>query len=340
MPRQFRILVSLITTLLMLFAAIALATAQSPEASGWLQAPVQSAPPPRYDHALVAAPDFNRLVLFGGQDSARMNDTWIYEIATGEWRQVVPAVVPPIRSGMGAAYDASRGRVIIFGGEQPGVLNDTWAFDLATETWSEIRATGSIPAARYGLSAVINVEADQFIISHGFAGSRFDNTFALDLATNTWAEISPVARPPARCLHDAAFDTVNGTMILFGGCSSPGGPCPRGDLWSYDPAAGTWTELNDGGLRPAPRDYTSIIADEAGSIWMFGGRTENGVANDFWSVDPLTGTWTQHDATIGPAARRSHDSVWDAENGLLWVFGGRGDSGALNDLWAYAPGEM
>jgi hypothetical protein len=340
MPRNVRVFAGLTFTLWMLVAAVALVNAQSPEGGAWLQAPVQSAPPARFDHALVAAPDFNRLVLFGGQDSARMNDTWIYEIATGEWRQVVGNVAPPIRSGMGSAYDALRGRVLIFGGEQPGVLNDTWAFDMASETWSEIPATGAIPEARYGTSGTYDAEADQFIITHGFANGRFDNTYALDLTTNAWTNISPQNRPLARCLHDVAYDPVNRKMILFGGCSNPAGPCPIGDLWSFDLLSGIWTEVNDDATSPAARMNTSLSSDDDGIIWMFGGDSGNGSLNDFWSLDALTGTWTLHDASAGPAARRSHDAAWDSENGLLWVFGGRGDSGAMNDLWVYTPGDM
>ena len=340
MRRIRRVIVSLVSLILMLTAALLPAAAQSPEGSGWLQAPVQSAPPARYDHALVAAPDFDRLVLFGGQDATRLNDTWIYEITTGQWRQVVTSVAPPIRSGMGAAYDAMRGRVLIFGGEQPGVLNDTWAFDLETETWSEIPASGAIPEARYGHSAAYDAATDRFIITHGFASGRFDNTYALDLETNLWVDITPDVRPPARCLHDVAIDPLSGRMVLFGGCASPGGACPLGDTWALDTASGAWSPLSDGGVTPTARMYTALAADETGGLWLFGGDSGSGALNDFWSLDPVTGTWTQQDASAGPAARSSHDAAWDATNSLLWVFGGRDVNGAMNDLWAYAPGEM
>jgi N-acetylneuraminic acid mutarotase len=335
--------VALIVFVAVLIGLAALAPrANAAMSSGWQIVKTEDAPPPRYDHMLIAADGFNRLVLFGGRtaDNETLGDTWIFDPATNLWREVTPAGSPMARLGSAIAYDALRKRIIMFGGfanRQIRNVNDTWAFDVEKETWSKIETMGTAPVPRYGLSGVIDPVADRFVISHGFADTRYDDTFALDLKTNTWIDVSPDTRPLKRCLHEAIYDTNNQKMILFGGCSSGFGPCPQGDLWSYDAAAKTWTELKPRGAAPSPRSNPALVFDPAGTLWLFGGRLEKGFNDELWSFDPRSNTWTQHSISGGPSARASHDAVWDAANKRLIVFGGQSDQGALNDLWVYTP---
>jgi hypothetical protein len=269
-----------------------------------------------------------------------LDDTWILDLDKNMWREVKASPTPDARFGMGADYDAARKRVLLFAGQQSGFFNDVWAFDVETEKWSKIETSGSPPPARYGTSAVVDPKSDTLIISHGFAAGRFDDTFALDLKTNTWKDVSPTTRPLKRCLHESVFDAVNGKMILFGGCSSGFGPCPQGDLWSFDPAAKMWSELKDNGAMPSPRSNPGMVIDPAGTLWLFGGKAGDGNSNELWALDSKTGDWQQHnikDAGKSPSKRYSHDAAWDSSGERLIVFGGRGDSGPLNDLWSYTP---
>jgi N-acetylneuraminic acid mutarotase len=278
-----------------------------------------------------------QLILFGGRGNGTLSDTWLFDLTVSDWREVITDVSPEARFGMGSAYDAARNRVLIFAGQDDGFYNDVWAFDVESETWSKLETTGGAPVARYGTSAVVDPQADSLIVSHGFASGRFDDTFALDLKTNTWQEISPDVRPLKRCLHEAVFDVVSGQMILFGGCSSGFGPCPQGDTWSFDPIQQTWMELTASDTRPSPRSNPSLVADPEGVLWLFGGNTDGGRSNDLWSLDPTSASWTLYSAENTPSARSSHDAVWDSVNSRLIAFGGRDSSGALNDLWVYTP---
>jgi hypothetical protein len=306
---------------------------------GWQELKASIVPPARYDHALVFASDFNRLVLFGGRSANALNDTWVYDLSTNAWHSITSTPAPDARFGLGAAYDAVRQRVLIFGGQSSKFFNDVWAFDLKTEKWSKLNITGAEPQMRYGTSAVIDPTADRLIVSHGFTDQgRFDDTWSLDLKTNKWQDVSPKDRPLKRCLHDAAFDVKNRKMILFGGCSSGFGPCPQGDLWSFDPTAKTWTEIKPIGAAPDPRsNYSMVYNSVDGRMLMYGGKTSKGVNNELWSLDS-TGKWTSISFSGGPPARSNHDGAWDSINKRLMVFGGQDAKGnALNDLWAYTP---
>jgi hypothetical protein len=334
-----RILIVLLVSLLTILPTIQPARAQS--SAAWTEIRSSgAAPEARYDHMMIIADDLGKLLVFGGKGGAGdLNDTWVFDVKTSAWKQIsAGASVPSPRHGGSLNYDPTRKRAVLFGGLGPsGNLNDTWTFDLEKEAWSQVTTKGTTPAIRYGHSTVYDPKRDQLLVSHGFSNTRFDDTFALDLKTDTWVDISPAARPLKRCLHDAIFDTKYEQMYLYGGCSSGFGPCPQGDLWLFDPAKKGWTEIKPSGAAPAGRDNPSLIYHPLGSIWLFGGRTGNGVANDLWTFVPADGAWKQITAPNAPAARRSHRAVWDAVNSRMLVFGGRGDSGALADMWAFVP---
>ncbi|MBI2846230.1 MAG: hypothetical protein HYX86_06775, partial [Chloroflexi bacterium] len=238
------------------------------------------------------------------------------------------------RFGMAAAYDPQSHRVFIFGGQAGSntFFNDVWAFDLATETWSLLVTSGGPPPARYGTSAIVDQIRNRLIISHGFTTSgRFDDTWALDLATLTWTDISPAGtRPLKRCLHEAVYDFLGGRMLLFGGCSSGFGPCPQGDLWAFDLATHTWTELTPAEGPSAVSNPALVFDTQRNEAILFGGNSSDGPTAHLWALDAATATWSPLDFS-GPAPRRSHDAALDAR-GQLWVFGGIGEESS-NELW-------
>lgn len=307
---------------------------------GWSQIVAANSPPARFDHTLTLDTSANKIVLFGGRDGSKtFGDTWIYDLRSNAWREVKAALAPEARFGHAAAFDPQSKRVLIFAGQANGFFNDVWAFDAAKETWQKIATRGNGPAARYGTSAVVDTKRNALIVSHGFASDRFDDTFALDLATLTWSQVQSLdGQPLKRCLHEAVYDARADRMILFGGCSSGYGPCPQGDLWSLDASAKDWNEVSPTGIKPSPRSNPSLVDDGAGRAILFGGKTNDGPSNDVWSLDVASGEWAALSPSgVLPAARYSHDTVWNPSTKQMFVFGGRGDSGALNDTWLFTP---
>ena len=296
-------------------------------------------PGARWDHTLSADPESGRLILFGGRDSAGapFGDTWVYTAADNAWTPVAGSAPSP-RFGQAAAVDAANRALYLFGGQADGAtfFNDAWRFDLDDLTWSEILTSDARPAPRYGTSAVLD-DGGNVIVSHGFTfEGRFDDTWSLDPATGVWSDVSPAAetRPLKRCLHEAVWDPRAKRMLLYGGCSSGFGPCPQGDLWAFDPAARTWTELTPP-AGPAARSNPTLLRDEASdAIWLIDGLTEAGYAADFWTLDlaPADPFWSQvaQGANV-PTPRASHDAAVLA--GDVYLFGGFGDAGPLADLW-------
>ena len=307
------------------------------QAAAW-RAIDAAGPAARWDHTLAADPESEALILFGGRDGAgeAFGDTRRYSAEDGSWTPIDGSAPSP-RFGQAVAVDAANRALYLFGGQAgPDFFNDAWRFDLDALTWAEIPTGDVRPSPRYGTSAVIDNDGN-VLVSHGFTfEGRFDDTWSLDPATGVWTDVSPApeTRPLKRCLHEAVWDAASGRMLLFGGCASGFGPCPLGDLWAFDPAAGEWTELTPA-AGPAARANPALIHDEASArTWVIDGLTEGGYTADLWMLD-LGGDapgWVElSPVDVAPAPRASHDAA--LLGGDIYLFGGFGPEGALADFW-------
>jgi Rab9 effector protein with kelch motifs len=296
-------------------------------------------PGPRWDHHLAADAEGQMLLLFGGRDGAgtALSDTWIFDLASESWSRL-DIEGPAPRFGAATAVDAPRRRYFLFGGEDgPTFYGDTWRFDFKAMSWRLQDDGASVaPAPRYGLGAVIDTDGG-FVISHGFTfEGRFDDTWVFDSRQKTWAEVSPApqTRPLKRCLHEMALVPEVGLALFYGGCSSGFGPCPQGDLWALDIQSRSWREITPA-IGPSPRSNPALVWDADGRrAILFGGSTDAGAVSDLWQgrFEDEAFVWEPLDAGgENPGPRSSHDAV--ILGGALYVFGGNGPDGPLQELW-------
>ena len=110
-----------------------------------------------------------RMVLFGGVNSAfaKMNDTWEYDGAT--WAQRSPATIPPARDSHVMAFDESRQMVVLYGGAGTGLatFGDTWEWNGAN--W--IASTSAVVPAQRAVCAMEFDVARQSCVLFGGANS-------------------------------------------------------------------------------------------------------------------------------------------------------------------------
>jgi len=299
------------------------------------------APSARVDGVVAYDPVDRLIFLFGGQDSLPRNDLWSYSLARRQWTEIqVSGPVPSARFGHTVVFDSARRRLVVFGGQASGFFSDVWAFNISSSSWQQLSADNAGPNRRYGHSAIYETARDRMVISHGFTNAgRFDDTWAFDFTANSWRDISPSgARPLRRCLHHAAYDAERGQMYLYGGCSSGAGPCPQGDLWSFDLASNRWTERTPGSS-PPPREHYGMAFDAVrGKLVVFGG-SGSGLLNDTWEFDPRSGAWRQAlIAGTAPSPRHRHQAVYAPDRGVIYFFGGSTSAGLTNELWMLGPG--
>ena len=292
-------------------------------------------PQPRSDGTIAYDAETASLYLFGGQGRGFLNDLWSYSLTNRSWRNINPSgTQPPARRGQTLVQDKQR-RLILFGGQASGFFSDVWAFDLTTERWSQLGQDNAGPSRRYGHSAIYDPETNRMIVSHGFTNSgRFDDTWAFDLTANRWSNVTPSGtKPLPRCLHHAVFNPEVRQMYLYGGCASGFGPCPLGDLWSFDLRSNTWTELPSSSRTPG-REYYGLTFDTRRNRLVLFGGSGGGLLGDTWLYDPTQRTWTQLELPGSPSPRSRHQGAYASDRGVNFFFGGSTRNGDSNEIWA------
>jgi len=220
-----------------------------------------------------------------------------------------------------------------------GTLGDT--NEPAEASLSDLGALWRLPFLRSDHSAIYDAPNDRIIVFGGWNGRQFFNdVWALDTTegSEAWTKLNPdSAWPPSRAQHTAIYDAANNRMVVFGGHSSH---YNFDDVWALDltPGAETWTDLSPTGLPIGARRYHSAVYDATNDrMVVFGGSGRGGLRNDTWALDLTPGaeTWSQLAVTgSAPAARWQHTAIYDAENGLMVVFGGPSGGALLNDAWS------
>ena len=308
-------------------------------------------PPPRKHHSLVRGQpaDGSRLYLFGGQnDSGDLADFWQYDPLADEWIELPPPGPGP-RHGHNAVWDSVNGRMLVFGGQRgPSFFNDTWQYDPAAARWAELSPAGPIPEARYGAGGAFSPSVaeddprpflpESFIVTHGFtANGRFDDSWALDVTTDSWSEVTPPdvslldKRPVERCLMRAIWDTLRNRVIIYGGQTTE--EPFLDDLWTLSSGRG-WSTLQRE-PRPSPRTFYSFVFDGTrNEALLFGGNTAAGAESDIWVLHIQDEFWTREQPDGDrPSARFGHDAVFLEDSSTMLVFGGNDGSSDLNELW-------
>lgn len=253
--------------------------------------------------------------------------------------------IPGARSTPVAWTDAS-GNFWLFGGnglDSTGsilLLNDLWKYSSGQWTWMGGSNIGGQKGnyGSVGLPAVGNIP-----------GARRDATSWVDSAGNLWL------------FGGYGYDST----ATFG---------PLNDLWKY--SNGQWTWIGGSNIAgqsgvyrtlgspspnniPGSRIQAVSWVDRSGNLWLFGGFGQdstgaNGPLNDLWKYSAGAWTWVSGSnlanqggvyGTLGVAApgnvpgARNSSAGWTDSQGDLWLFGGDGQSGFLNDLWKYSNGQ-
>lgn len=324
-----------------------------PRAARWERVEVADGPPPRRDAAMVYDSARSRVILFGGRaGSLSLSDTWAFDLNERRWQQLATdGASPPARFSMVAGIDAPNERLLIATGQTDdgSVFDDVWALDLTTDQWQEVAVAGERPAARYGAGGGIFSYSDALYLSHGFADTRYDDTWAFDLESNQWRNVTPAGTLPLkRCLHGAVMSSPD-SMFLYGGCASGFGPCPLGDSWALDGTLDRWLEVSSEG--PSARLFPAMtLMDDRSAVLLFGGEGEGAQdQNDLWRFDLVTQQWQEISAEgEAPTARDGHSMVWaynfaepesEMAGNYAVIFGGASGREALNDLWLFYPGD-
>jgi hypothetical protein len=317
---------------------VVLAAGAATAAPRWEQIAPSSGlhPPGRTQAGSIYDPIGQRFIVFGGKSSGgNRNDVWAYDLRQNRWTELSSAAgaAPAPRFTPNAVYDPAGYQMIVWSGQSGGGFhNDVWAFDLASHQWSEFTPSEPRPNIRYGAASVFDPLERDLVTFAGFTDQgRFEDTWRFGVEPEAWREIETgAANPHKRCLHSASYDPSRHRMMIYGGQRSG----PLGDLWAFDLASDSWSELTPAS-RPPGRYFTAqAYAAQSDALLIFGGNLGAGRSNEVWAFDLGAGSWRLlNPAGAAPSARDGAAAAWIPEQNRLLVFGGF-DGAYRSDLWS------
>ncbi len=140
-------------------------------------------------------------------------------------------------------------------------FNDTQVFDLDSLAWEEVgpRRDSARPVMRCLLTAALDPGARTMIIHGGQRTGPLDDTWAFDLGTREWMNLTPEVRPSGRMLPSSFVDRER-RFLVFGGATDAG---RVNETWAFDLALREWTRLQIPDP-PPPREaaMSALVEDE------------------------------------------------------------------------------
>jgi hypothetical protein len=257
-------------------------------------------PAGRYAHAAIYDPVRARMLVFGGRNgSTYLNDVHALSIGpTPTWTALSPAGPPPEqRAYCEAVYDPVRDRMLVFGGTNASVssFRDLWALSLSgTPTWTKLFDNGvppQMPELIPGAAAMVyDSRRDRVVVVATESGSLLKAWSCPLTGTAQWMPFAGSAFE--RMFFDAAFDSLNDRVLVFGGTNSAF-TSANGELTSLSFPAGTWGAVSLANPPRARFEHTFVRDPAHGRfVLMHGDETNTGDPYNSWGAP----VWFLNDA--------------------------------------------
>jgi PKD repeat protein len=141
--------------------------------------------------------------------------------------------------------------------------------------------------------------------------------------------------------HTAVWDKDNAQVLVYGGYHQSGGnQYIHSELWAYDPARDSWTQLSSG---IQIMGHTAVWADDYHMMVVYGGLAVSGQNNVVY-MDRVLCYWPANDSwgwrARSPTVHTWHAAAWDSVNDQMLVSGGSDDfnwSNSTDALYAWRP---
>ncbi len=283
----------------------------------WL-ATLTGTPSARWISGMALDTTRNRIVLFGGEDSAGMalGDTW-------EFASRIDITQQP--TSVSADYGQTAVFTVVASGPD---LTYRWRKN-GKPMSDDGRVSGTGTATLQISFAALQDEAVYDVVIAGPCGQEISQQATLTVAACplSWSGLN-VATPSARWIGACASDMARKQIVLFGGRASDGGMLDEtwiwnGTSWAQKPVAG-----------PSARSDHAMASLFSG-VLLFGGKEASNVyLGDTWYWDGTA--WTQITPAHSPPARLGHTMAFDSTRGRIVLFGGDGAGDVLlGDTWEW-----
>jgi len=209
-----------------------------------------NAVPRRESHTAVYDSKGKRMVVFGGIDrlTPDLYEVWSMDLDPAsptfeKWQNITVLEGRPAgRIDHAAVYDPIKNRMVFHGGwtkVRQGLFGDTWALYFADTPggpmrWERIDTGTSGPPPRRHATAAYDSDRNLFLLFGGLGSTKtpLNDTWAFDLAKDVWMKVvTPDPVPPARIDHQAIYDPVRHSLLLYGGDSMVDDAPKLHDVW-------------------------------------------------------------------------------------------------------------
>jgi hypothetical protein len=180
-------------------------------------------------------------------------------------------------------------------------------------------------------SASLSSPSESAGISPGPSGGR---SAAPPAAVAEWSQsLAGGPAPAAREDHTWTVTPDGSFAYLFGGRD---GATVFDDLWAYDLAAGTWSQVSDAGSGPPARFGHNAAWAEGIGLVVFGGQAGADFFNDLWAYDPAANAWRPLPAGGARPVARYGSCAAIGLDARMWISHGFTSEGQrFADTWAY-----
>eukprot|EP00756_Hemistasia_phaeocysticola_P031773 Hpha_TRINITY_DN16375_c1_g5::TRINITY_DN16375_c1_g5_i1::g.62932::m.62932 len=314
----------------------------------------------------------NKMIVWGGAGAGVGNEVCVYDFRQQTWtQQQCGGDAPPQLAGHTAViWDDT---MWVFGGYEittRATSDGLWALVLRTGIWHRVApAAGPVPCCRGGHAATV-LERAGCMLMHGgeSVDAQMRSTFLADLwifafAQRQWLPVRQVMEsdeerwrlPRARKHHTLVHSQEHNTAYLFGGCDYRMAINDFHILSTENLALGPepvlrWTQHEGGGFPPTER-WGHAAAAYNGRMHLFGGRETPAdpvknpitdpcgvtglgfILNDWYKFSFKNKIWIRLLPNGHVPLPRWGHTVCQHE-GVLYVFGGVGQRGPLNDMYS------
>jgi len=262
-----------------------------------------TSPPSPRAYASMNFDTSGQMILFGGEgEKSRvfLSDTWSFApppnlgfvLQRLELNASDPHPKPRIQASM--AFDPCSGEIVLFGGyggSNEEVLGDTWVFNLTTKIWKKLNPTGRDPSLRSDAAMAFNpCNGLLFMFGGRRYGDFYNDTWTLNLKTETWEELFPSNRPSPRSGSTMVFDPCSGLMVVFGGYNNVRF---MDDTWTFNTSANTWTQLSVSDHPPGQSLSPMTFDPCIGKVVLYDNSTPYPGLRETWTLNTSLNQWTK-----------------------------------------------
>ncbi len=144
----------------------------------WRRPELNVEPPLRCNAPIVYDPASESMVMFGGYDqSAVLNDTWVYDCRESRWEERKPSVAPPPMFAPATAVVPGRGKILACGNDARKVklhhkynssaVKETWVYDVEKNQWTPIDSNLNLHGYRWLTATGSEEHGSVFLVAFG-----------------------------------------------------------------------------------------------------------------------------------------------------------------------------